>query len=157
MARHGRTVYMIKGPAKNWVAIGVLIVVAWSLFGRSLLDADLGFFSRGYQASFLRGGHFERTGVHWNRQDVTLGTIVSFGGETALVEVDAEIDRGTVVVHAWHWPPFLYDEPTVKRARIDESDSTRLRIPLQSAGIYVLSLSGLYFGGDLTVDWRAGD
>jgi hypothetical protein len=151
-----RRVYEFRGRAKTWAAIGVFAFMAWSFFGRSLFDFNFGFFNRGYQTSFLRGGHFERRGIHWSQHDLTLGRIVSLGGENAAVDVNAEIHRGTAVIHVWRWPPFLYGEPTVHRTRLRQSTRQRLNIPLDSAGVYVLSVTGLYFGGDLTVDWDTG-
>jgi len=147
----------IRGPAKKWVAVGVLVFIAWSVFGRGFFDFNLGFFNRGYQTSFLRGGHFEKRGLHWSQQDLTLGHIVSLGGEVAELEVDARIGRGNVVLHAWRWPAFLYDEPTVGRLRLSEDGRASVEVPLESVGLYVLSVTGSYFGGDLTVDWRVED
>ncbi len=146
----------VKGPAKNWIVLGVFVFMAWSFFGTSLIDFRLGIFSQGYQTSFFRSGHFQRKGVHWMGHNLTLGHIVTLGGETATVDVDAEVKRGTAVIHAWRWPAFLYDESTIYRASFDSSTDDHLSIPLDSAGIYVLSLSSIYFGGDVTIDWRVG-
>ena len=153
----GKRIYVLKGRAKTWVALGALGFVAWSLFGQSFFNLNLGFFSRGFQVASLRSGHFERRGIHWQQHDVTVGHVITLGGETTTVDLDVAFDRGIVVVHAWTWPAFLYDEPTVSRLRLEEDTRRRLEIPLESAGIYVLSVNGIHFGGDLELDWRTGD
>ncbi|HZD26053.1 MAG TPA: hypothetical protein VE631_07310 [Alphaproteobacteria bacterium] len=147
----------IKGKAKTYVAIGVLVILAWSLFGQSLFSFDIGYFNRGLQVSLFRSGHFEIGGVHWDQQDRTLGYIVSSGGETLVANLDAEINRGTLVLHAWRWPAFLFDEPTLHRARYSDSTNDRLEVALPGPGLYTLSISGVYFGGDIAVDWWIED
>lgn len=152
----GKHVYKVKGRAKTWVTLGVLGFVAWSLFGQSFFNFKLGFFNRGFQATSLRSGHFERRGIHWQQHNVTVGRVISLGGETTTVDLDVAFNRGIVVVHAWAWPAFFYEEPTVFRLRLEEDTQRRLEIPLESAGLYVLSVNGIYFGGDLELDWRTG-
>ena len=151
-----RRYFRIKGPAKNWIALGVLLFLAWSFFGTSLFNFRLSYFSQGYQTSFFRSGHFERQGPHWMGHDLTLGRIVTLGDEVAIVDVDAKVKRGTMVIYAWRWPAFLHDQPSVLRTRIDSSTREHLEIPLDSPGLYVLSLSSIYFGGDVVIDWQVG-
>ncbi|WP_193369959.1 hypothetical protein [Pelagibius marinus] len=153
----GKHVYELKGRAKTWAAVTVFVILAWTFFGQSFFNFNLGFFNRGYQVASLRSGHFERHGIHWQQHDVTVGHVVSLGGETATLDLDAEINRGILVVHAWRWPAFFYDEPTVYRLRLEKDAQQRTRFPLEGAGIYVLSVNGIYFGGDLSLDWRTGE
>lgn len=155
MARY----YRIKGKAKVWIAVGGLIVVGWSFFGTSFLHANFGFFHRGYQFSFFRGGSFVKQGIWWQQHDRTLGRIISVGGEMLEVDVDATIGRGTIVVYVWRWPAFLYDEPMVDRFRFRHERKSvfrtdeRISVPLRDAGLYVLSITGLSLKGDVAVDW----
>jgi hypothetical protein len=153
MARH----IEIKGKAKTYVAIGVLVVLAWSLFGQTLFSFNLGYFNRGVQVSLFRAGHFEIGGIYWEQHDRSLGHIVSPGGETLVIELDAKILRGTLVLLAWRWPALLHQEPTLHRARFDENASDRLEIMLPDPGVYTLSISGIRLRGDVTVDWRIDD
>lgn len=152
----GKRFYEVKGRAKTWVALGVLGFIAWSLFGQSFFNFNLGFFNRGFQVASLRSGHFERRGIHWQQHNVIVGRVISLGGETTTVDLDVAFNRGIVVVHAWGWPAFLYEEPTVFRLRLEKDTQRQLKIPLEDAGIYVLSVNGIYFGGDLELDWRTG-
>jgi hypothetical protein len=148
--------YEFKGRAKTIVGFGVLAIVAWSLLGRPLIDFNLGFFNRGFQFSVFRAGHFEKHGIYWQQHDVRLGHIVSPGGETLTIDLDARIARGILVLYAWRWPGFLHDEPVVERFRFERNAAERLQVALPDAGIYVLSASGVIFRGDVDVDWRVG-
>lgn len=152
----GVRIYKLKGRAKTWVAIAVFAYLAWTLFGTGFFNFNLSFFNRGFQVASLRGGHFQRGGSHWQQHNVIAGRVVSLGGETTTVDVGVKVNRGMVVLHAWAWPSFLYDEPTVFRLRMEQDTKRRLEIPLDSAGIYVLSVNGIHFGGDLSLDWRTG-
>lgn len=146
--------YEIKGKAKTWVGIGVLVIAAWSLFGQTLFSFNLGFFNRGFQLAFFRAGHFEKRGVYWQQHEVSLGHIVSPGRETLTIDLDARIARGILVLYAWRWPGFLHDEPVVERFRFERNTAERLQVALPDAGIYILSASGVILRGDVAVNWR---
>ena len=145
----------LKGTAKTYVGIAGLLVAAWLAFGQTFFTFNLGVFNHGYQSSFLRGGHFEKHGFRWDQHDRTLRYMISTGGETLSVELDAEIRRGTLVVFAWRWPAFLYDEPMVHRTRFPKGEASRhLQVELSEPGIYTLSMSAINLRGDIAVDWR---
>jgi len=144
----------LRGSAKTYVGIAVLLIAVWSFFGQTLFTFNLGFFNRGYQVSFFRGGHFQKQGIYWNEHDRTVGRIVSTGGETLVVDLSAEIGRGLIVVYVWRWPGLLFDEPMVGRFRFDEDIDDRLEVGLSGAGVYVLSISGINIGGDVAATWK---
>ncbi len=147
----------LKGKAKTVAAVVALAFLAWYLFGQTLFTFNFGYFNRGYQVSLFRAGHFEKSGSYWRQQNRTLGRIVSAGGETLLVDLDLEISRGTLVVFAWRWPGFLYGEPMLRRARFSADANERLEVPLTEPGVYMLSVSGINFRGDVAIDWRIAD
>lgn len=150
MARH----IEITGKAKGPLAIAALLFAGWFFFGQSFFSANFGFFNSGYQTSFLRGGSFAKQGLRWDQRNRTLGHIVSAGGEELVVDLTAEITRGTLVLHAWRWPSFLYEEATVKRVRYRGDKKARLRISLPEPGIYLLSASAVNLGGEVSVSWH---
>lgn len=149
MARH----IELKGKAKTYVGFAGLLVAGWLILGQTFFTFDLGFFHRGYQASFLRSGHFESRGIRWDQHSRSLGRIVSPGGEELVIDLGAEIKRGTLVVFAWRWPAFWFDEPMVHRTRFDDDATTRLRADLPGPGLYTLSVTAVNLRGDIQVDW----
>lgn len=144
----------LKGKAGSCVAVVVLSIAAWTILGRPFFDFNLGIFSQGYQVALFRGGQFAMQGLYWQEHDRTLGTIVSTGSETLAVGLDAEIERGTLVILAWRWPAFLFDEPILHRARYGADVEDNARIPLPGPGIYKLSASGIRLRGDIALEWR---
>lgn len=155
-----RRYYAFKGKAKTCVAIGVLLFAAWAFLGQSLFSFDLRYFHQGFQFSFFRAGQFVQQGIHWDQRDRSLGRILSTGGEVLEIDLDARLTRGTMVLYVWRWPGFLYDDPMVERFRyrlepktVFEADE-RLTVPLRDAGIYVLSVTGVWTTGDVDIDWR---
>lgn len=150
MARH----FEITGKAKAPLAIAVLLIAGWLFFGQSFLTANFGFFNSGYQTSFFRGGSFAKQGLRWDQHNRTLGHILSFGDEELVADLTTGITRGTLVIHAWRWPSFLYDEATIKRVRYSGEKNERLRVALPEPGIYILSASAVNLGGEVSLDWR---
>jgi hypothetical protein len=149
----------IKGSAKTYVGIAVVVLALWSMLGKPFFSFNLGVFNRGYQVSLFRGGHFEKQGLYWQQHEAKLGRIVTFGGTTLAVDLTADIEKGTLVLYAWRWPGFLFAEPVIHRSRFDGDTRERLEIALPGPGLYVLSASALWLRGDISVDWRvaAGD
>ena len=151
MARHIK----LTGKAKSYFAVGMLIFAAVAVFGQSFFSFNIGYFNQGFQTSFLRGGHFQKQGSYWQQHDRTLGHIVTPGNETLSVDLSADISRGTLVLYAWRWPAFLFEEPMIYRFRVSEDTDERLDISLPGAGLYVFSASGINLRGNISVDWRA--
>ena len=145
----------LKGKAKTYAGVVGLVVAAWLVFGQTLFSFNFGFFNQGYQVSLLRSGHFESQGIRWDQYNRTLGRVATLGGETLVVDLEGNINRGSLVVFAWHWPAFLYGDSMVHRSRYDKGGAReRLEIALPDSGLYVLSASGANLGGSVTLDWQ---
>lgn len=146
----------IRGKAKTYVAIAGLVVAAWLVFGQTFLSFNAGFFNRGYQVSLFRSGQFENQGLRWEQPNRELGRILSAGSETLVVKLEAEIERGSLVVFAWRWPAFLFDDAMIHRTRVSDDTRERLEITLPDPGLYVLSASAVNLGGSVSLDWQVG-
>ena len=149
--------YEIRGKAKNYIGFAGLTVAAWLVFGQSLFSFNLGFLNQGYQFSLFRNGYFGQQGMWWEQHDRTLGHIISLGGERVHIDLDVEIERGSLVIAAWRTPAILFGEPMVYRFRTDADTDEHLQFTLSEPGLYVISVTGLKLGGDVAIAWRVGE